>query len=133
MTRFVVRYLNLTTLHAMGGRYAGLIAEVVASDLHNRFRGGAVQREPVITFADGWRLVPNLQMRHVLIDHLGAETDDWIGRTLVVSLCPLADRKTGAVTGRWQKVVSVRDDADPDAPWTPEPDAALCGEADDTV
>ena len=62
MRRHLKRWLNEGELQEMGGSYEGRISAVVEEELRNRF---TVQREvqPVIVFADGWRIVPNIGMR----------------------------------------------------------------------
>jgi hypothetical protein len=102
MTKFLKQLLNDRELLRLGGRYEGVIAAVHVEPMRNRFKG-TTGDEPVIVFHDGWRLVPNYGMRLLLIEHFGAESNDWIGRTVVVvrHLVDTTDRRTGEIAGRW--------------------------------
>jgi hypothetical protein len=78
-------WLNNSELQARGGHYAGEIREVIEQACVNRFaRDKAPQLQPVIVFADGLRLVPNLEMRRELVTRFGEETDRWKGRQLTI-------------------------------------------------
>ena len=59
--------------------------------------------EPVIVFADGLRLVPNISMRRDLMAAFGDETDNWLGREITVRLQEVVSKRTGEV--RWVKVI----------------------------
>jgi hypothetical protein len=83
MTRHLRRWLNDGELVRMDGSYTGLIAGVTEERIRNRYTA-VKQLEPVITFDDGWRLVPNIGMRRALIEMLGAETNNWIGHAIRV-------------------------------------------------
>lgn len=111
MTRHLKRWLNDAALEGRGGTYQGVIGSVTEEVVRNRF---SAQRElqPVIGFTDGWRLIPNLGMRRALIEILGAESDNWIGRTLTVTRRQVdrIDKSTGLVRGRqWVKGAVVFD------------------------
>lgn len=103
MSRHLRRWLNDATLRRdFSGRYEGVIASVHEELIRNRFTA-VKQVEPVITFDDGWRLIPNIGMRRALIEFYGANTDDWIGRRIVVFRSETRDTKAG--TTRWEKRV----------------------------
>ena len=110
MTRYLKQLLNDRELRRLGGRYEGTIVAVHAERMHNRFKGLTAE-EPVITFHDGMRLVPNYGMRLLLIERFGAETDEWIGRTVIVvrHLVESSDRRTGEVAGRWVRRILLPD------------------------
>jgi hypothetical protein len=102
MRKFLKQLLNDRELARLGGRYEGVISAVHVEPMRNRFKNTTAD-EPVILFADGYRLVPNYGMRLLLIEHFGAESDDWIGRTVVVvrHLVDTTDRRTGEIAGRY--------------------------------
>ena len=107
MTRHLPRWLNNRELARMDNhRYEGIIADVLEEPLNNKFKG-TKQLEPVVVFEDGWRLCPNLAMRHALTGFWGYETDEWIGRRIVVFLHRVdrVDEKTRKTVSRWQKRV----------------------------
>jgi hypothetical protein len=112
MRRHTRRWLNDTALASeFDGTFEGVIAAVTEEQVRNRF---TAQRElqPVIAFAEGgWRVVPNLGMRTALIEMLGPETDQWIGRRISIHRRRVerADKATGEIRSSWQKVVSVPD------------------------
>lgn len=104
MTKFLKQLLNDRELARLGGRYQGTIAAVHVEAMRNLFKNTTAE-EPVIVFEDGWRLVPNYGMRVLLIEHFGAESDEWIGRTVVVvrHLVDETNRRKGEIVGRWVK------------------------------
>lgn len=83
MTRFLKKWLTEGVLRKMGDRYEGRIASVTEEVLRNRFTA-TKGPQPVIDFQDGYRVVPNITMRKALIEFWGPNSDDWIGRTLIV-------------------------------------------------
>src|SRR5262245_14469278 len=107
MSKHLPRWLNDSALCGMGGRYEGVVAQVVEERVRNRFKRDVhgkpiVASEPVIVFEDGWRLVPNIGMRKVMIDAFGLDSDGWIGRRLVI------DRQLNDGTNKWEKRVQVQ-------------------------
>jgi hypothetical protein len=111
MRKHLHLWLSVEMLDARGGSYEGVIAVVEELPLRNRFTAER-QTQPVIIFADGLRLVPNLTMRRTLVTALGHETDGWRGRRVTVSLRDLrrVDRATGEeVRGRRERFIEIRD------------------------
>lgn len=106
MTRHLRRWLNDKTLREKGDVYEGRIADVAEEQVRNKFKGTR-QLEPVITFEDGWRLLPNITQRRALIELFGPDTEDWIGQPLVVfrHYTQTINPKTGLVREAWQKAV----------------------------
>ncbi len=96
------RWLKNDVLEERGGTYTGTVESVGMRQIRNPFTTEIVD-EPVITFGDGYKLVPNVGMRRDLMDMFGHETDDWCGREITVSLSKVVSRRTGEV--RWVKVV----------------------------
>ena len=96
------RWLKNDDVKECGGTYTGTVDSVVVRQVRNKFTTETVD-EPVITFADGYKLVPNVGMRRDLMDLFGHETDDWCGREITVKLREQVSRRTGEV--RWEKVV----------------------------
>jgi hypothetical protein len=123
MRRHVPRYLNNLTLETLGDVYQGVIATVVETEIKNKFRRGAAQIEPVVIFEDGWWLVPNIRMRRALVEMFGWETEDWVGRCVIVSRERVINEKTGEQTDRWEKRIRCGDACDVDhqkgASWRP--------------
>ncbi len=104
MSKHLPHWINNTELRKLGGRYIGVIARVIEQIVHNRY-AAQKQKQPVIIFVDGYRLIPNIGMRRELIGRFGEETDTWSGQTLVVS-CQRAetvDSSTGVVREKWTK------------------------------
>jgi hypothetical protein len=108
MSRHLRRWLNDKALRDLGDTYEGRIASVTEETIRNRFTAQK-QLEPVVTFEDGWKLVPNLTQRRTLIEFFGHETDDWIGQRLIVfrHYTQKTDTKTGLVRESWQKSVKL--------------------------
>jgi hypothetical protein len=110
MRRHLRRWLNDTELIRRGGRYEGIIENVLEETVRNRF---TAQREqvPVIVFADGWRIIPNLSMRTELIEIFGPQSDEWLGRRLTIFRRRIEqrDRTTGEIRERFQKAIYVPD------------------------
>ena len=82
-------WINNTELRVRGGRYVGVVANVTAQEVRNPYaKSGEPKKQvqPVIQFDDGCRLIPNVPMRRELKEHLGGDTDLWIGAQLVVEL-----------------------------------------------
>lgn len=108
MTKHLRRWLNLDSLRLeFDGRYEGRISDVIEEKLNNHFKGEK-GLEPVLVFSDGWRLCPNLSQRRALIEFWGKDTNDWIGRELVVFLSLVEKRhpKTNEVVRTtWEKRV----------------------------
>lgn len=104
MRKKLGKSLSGQTLHAMGDRYEGIIAAVEDKALRNRFTT-RTEIEPVIEFEDGMQIVLNRGMRYELIERFGPESDDWIGKPLVVSCRRVerTDSKTGELIVAWQK------------------------------
>ena len=99
----------------MGGSYEGTTATVVLEKICNPFTG---QRElqPVITFTDGYQMVPNFGMRQTVVDSYGAETDIWVDRRLRVFLRPMTRRHSGdEVKARGEKAVECLDAPTPES------------------
>ena len=106
MTRHLRRWLNDKVLREMGDTYQGRIVAVAEETIRNKFTAQR-QLEPVITFEDGWRLLPNISQRRALIEMFGPETNDWIGCELVVyrHYIPKIDSKTGLTKDTYEKCV----------------------------
>lgn len=106
MRRYLKRFLNNKALRSLGGEYVGVIAEVSEEPIRNRFNGKTTT-EPIISFEDGWRLIPNQGMLQVVIEGFGAEASDWPGRRLRVSLVEVetVNRETGETRPRQQRAV----------------------------
>jgi hypothetical protein len=111
MTRHLKKWLNDAELRRMGDRYEGVVASVTEEPIRNRFTAQK-QVEPVISFEDGWRVIPNVGMRKALIEFYGANSDDLIGRRLIV-FRHRVERKdaNGDTVERWQKSVMRPDNA----------------------
>jgi hypothetical protein len=103
MQKHLRRWLNDAELRRLDdGRYEGRIERVVEEPIRNRFTA-TKQLEPVIYFEDGLRLIPNIGMRRALIEFWGPNTENWIGRPLVVFRASITDPQTGKT--RWEKRV----------------------------
>lgn len=110
MNRYQRRFLNEAALRQMDGeRYEGIIDTVIEEPLRNRFTG-TKELQPVIVFDDGWRLVPNITMRQALIAWWGPDTEEWIGRRVIVyrHRAERVIEKTNAVSGEVEKHVTER-------------------------
>jgi hypothetical protein len=95
MSRHLPRWINNTELQRLGGRYEGTVARVIEQDVYNRYSPkSGKQPEPVIVFADGYRLVPNITMRRLLVEKFGPDTDAWGGQNLIVVCRTLGGRDT---------------------------------------
>jgi hypothetical protein len=92
------------------GSYEGVIAGVTEERVRNRYTARR-EWQPVIDFADGWRLIPNLSMREALINIFGPETDAWHGRRITItrSRRETTNQSSGEVRVRWVKSVSCAD------------------------
>jgi hypothetical protein len=112
MRRFVnpKAWLNDTELTRLGGTFAGTIKSVAEQEVRNRFTGED-EKQPVIRFADGHRLVPNLTMRQTLIALFGHETSGWHGRRVQVfrRAVECVDKKTGVVKTQHVKAIGCAD------------------------
>lgn len=106
MSRHLRRWLNDNALRELGDSYDGVIASVTEETIRNRFTSQK-QLEPVVTFEDGWRLLPNINQRRALIQFFGPDTTDWIGQRLVVYRHRIkrTDDKTGIERESWEKRV----------------------------
>lgn len=106
MNRHLRRWLNDRTLRELGDAYDGVIASVSEEMIRNRFTAEK-KLEPVITFEDGWRLLPNISQRRALIQFFGADTGEWVGQRVVVyrHRVTQTDQETGAVRDSWEKRV----------------------------
>ena len=104
MRRHLRRWLDNAVLRELGDRYEGIIANVVERTLRNRFTCTR-ELQPVIEFEDGLRLVPNITMRRTLIEFFGADTEEWIGRRVVVyrHRVERTDPDSGKVLERFEK------------------------------
>jgi hypothetical protein len=108
MSKHLPRWLNDAALSGMGGCFEGVIDDVLEERVRNFYKRDEqtgkplMEKQPVIVFKGGWRIVPNIGMRRTLIEALGAETDRWIGQHLVIE-------RQQAPTGKWQKSVRVAD------------------------
>jgi hypothetical protein len=86
MSRHLKQWINDPELRRRGGRYVGVVAAVVEEVVRNPFTT-VRQPEPVMKFADGWQIVPNVGMRPTLVEQLGPETDGWIGQQIEIERC----------------------------------------------
>src|SRR5207249_1196577 len=74
ISKYTVKWLTGSALATMDGeRYEGIIADVREQILRNKYTL-AKESQPVVCFADGWQIVPNMQMRHALREKWGDET-----------------------------------------------------------
>ena len=96
------QWLKNEVLEALGGTYVGVVESVAMRQMQNPYTTETVD-EPVVTFTDGYKLVPNIGMRRDLMAKFGHETDDWCGREITVRLQEVVSKRTGEV--RWVKVV----------------------------
>lgn len=83
MRRHLARWITDEVLREMNDRYEGRIESVVEERLNNRWKAKK-ELQPVIKFDDGWQLCPNIGQRRALIEFWGPDTENWIGRRLVV-------------------------------------------------
>jgi hypothetical protein len=106
MGRHLRRWLNDAALARLDGVYEGTIGDVVEEQVRNRF---TAQREivPVVVFADGWRLIPNITMRTALVEMFGSETDHWRGARVRVHRTrrEIVNKGTGETKTVWVKVI----------------------------
>jgi hypothetical protein len=94
--------------------YAGEILSADVSDVRNRFRvdpdGKPVyDKRIILTFTDGRTLPLEASNLRLMIDALGAETDQWIGQHVQVEVAPHPQRPT--VLMKRVMVLSECDDA----------------------
>ena len=87
MRKTLRRWLTVKVLNAHGGAYTGTVKNVAEEQIRNPFTMKMVDR-PVITFTDGYRIVPNDGMKEALIDAFGYESDNWRGRQITIRLQP---------------------------------------------
>jgi hypothetical protein len=107
MTKHLKKWLNDQVLREQfGDEFEDQIADVTEQVIRNRFTA-PLQVEPVITFASGWKLIPNISQRRALCEFWGPETDDWVGRRLQVYRFrkERIDDATGLVRTTWEKRV----------------------------
>ena len=104
MRETLPRWLTNEALEERGGSYRGTVVSVAMRQVRNKFTTEDVD-EPVITFMDGYKLIPNVGMRRHLMAALGHETDEWCGREITVRLREVVSKSTGE--RRWVKGVSV--------------------------
>lgn len=97
------KWLTNEELEERGGSYTGTVENVAMRQVRNKFTAEDVD-EPVITFTDGYKLVPNIGMRRDLMATFGHETDEWCDREITVRLRAVVSKRTGEV--RWVKVVA---------------------------
>ena len=98
MRQHINRGMTNGDLEQMDGAYAGVIADVVLEEMRNKYTA-KYEKNPVIVFEDGWRLVLNFGIRRDLIDSLGSESDNWIGASIRIFLRPMT-RKVGSGDGK---------------------------------
>lgn len=109
MRRHLKRRMTNGDLEQMGGSYEGVIVEVVLEKMRNPFTTKS-EVNPVVSFEDGWRIVPNIGMRRALTENLGPDTDGWIGRQIRVFLRPVQRRApSGDGKQRLEKAVECLD------------------------
>ena len=97
------KWLTNDAIDARGGSYTGTVENVAMRQVRNKFTAEDVD-EPVITFADGYTLVPNIGMRRVLMAAFGDETDEWCDQKITVRLREVVSKRSGEV--RLVKVVA---------------------------
>ena len=103
MRTTIPAWLNNEVIEECGGSYSGTVESVTMRQVRNPYTTEIVD-EPVITFTDGHKLIPNIGMRRDLIAMFGHETDDWCSRVITVRLQEVVSKRTGEV--RRVKVVS---------------------------
>lgn len=108
MNSHLRKWLNDAALREMDDRYEGVILAVTEELIRNRFTAQKVL-EPVIAFKDGYRLVPNINQRRALVEFFGPESDEWVGRRLVVyrHRSERRDGATGALRVTYEKRVAL--------------------------
>ena len=97
------RWLKNDVLENRGGSYTGVVKTVAMRQVRNPYTTEVVD-EPVISFSDDYKLVPNIGMRRDLMAMFGPETDVWCGQEITVRLQEVVSKRTGEV--RWVKVVA---------------------------
>lgn len=90
------QWLKNEALKERGGTYTGTVESVALRQIRNPFTTEIVD-EPVITFTDGYKLVPNIGMRRDLIAMFGHETNDWCGREITIMLKEVVSKRSGEV------------------------------------
>ena len=109
MRRHLKHCLTNGDLEQMGGKYEGVIAEVIEEVMRNAYTTER-RTQPVILFPDGQRIVPNIGMRQALINGFGSETDHWVGRRIRIFLRPMVRKTTNGNGGqRFEKAVECLD------------------------
>ena len=91
-------WLNNEVIEERGGSYSGTVESVSMRQVRNPYTTEVVN-EPVITFTDCYKLIPNIGMRRDLIAMFGHETNDWCGRGITVALREVVSKRAGEV--RW--------------------------------
>ena len=94
MSKTLPRWLTNTVVEGLGGEYVGVIESVAMMPVRNPYTT-QTSDEPVITFEDGRKIVPNIGMRRRLIAAFGKETDAWFGRRITVRLQQVVTKSTG--------------------------------------
>ena len=122
MSQTLPKWLTVAALEAMGGEYVGEIASVRMMPVRNPYTRRTGD-EPVITFDDAYKVVPNVGMRRGLIAAFGKETNVWLGRRITVRLQHFTTKNTGEL--RSVKVVDVEAAAEDDTGIDDESDARL--------
>lgn len=112
MSRHLKKWLNDQALRELGDVFDGRIVDVVEETIRNRYTAQKTL-EPVIVFEDGWRLIPNLTQRTVLVKLFGSDSEDWIGRRVRIFRFAKehTDKSTGLVKITYEKRVTLPEPA----------------------
>lgn len=106
--RHLPRWLTTARVEFLGGQYEGVIDAVTEEPIRNKHTG-ETRPEPVVTFRDGERMIPNIGQRRALCESLGTNTDRWIGVRLRIFLRidEHVDRATGECKRRSERAVMI--------------------------
>ena len=102
MRKTLPRQITNDELKQGGGSYTGVVCDVGMEEKWNRFTREK-REQPVMTFTDGYTLVPNMGIRRGLIAKFGSESDRWCGKQVTVRLQKFSSKSSGEV--RFEKVL----------------------------
>jgi hypothetical protein len=107
MSKFMASiWLNNGELARRGGAYVGTIVDVTEMMVRNPYTCQKVLK-PVVAFADGQKLLPNIGMLRTLQNVFGDESELWIGKSVRVfqKRVERTDPSTGEQTVRFERAV----------------------------
>jgi hypothetical protein len=107
MGKTLPRQITNNELEQRGGSYTGIVRGVAMERKWNKFTREK-EEQPVISFTDGYELIPNMGMRRDLIAELGCESDDWLGTQITVcqKWFTFIDKETGEEKERPERYIS---------------------------